>query len=238
VKNLEAIILAGGFGTRLQGIVKDIPKPMADINGKPFLSYVMEYLSKQSLNKILLSVGYKYEIIKDYFGLKYKNMEIEYIIENKPLGTGGAIKEALKHVQENDVLVLNGDSYFNADLKVMTEFHFAHNSLLTIAVKPMYNFERYGSVLLKENRIINFEEKSFKKHGYINGGIYIMNKAISNKFAHINDFFSFEVDFLTKILCSLLPLAFISDEYFIDIGILEDYKKAQRELSSILERNS
>ncbi|MCZ7621370.1 MAG: sugar phosphate nucleotidyltransferase, partial [Candidatus Kuenenia sp.] len=99
---MEAIILAGGYGTRLQSVIKDIPKPMADINGRPFLSYLMDYLLCQNIRKILLSVGYKHEIIKNYFGLRYKNLDIEYVIEDKPLGTGGAIKEALKWVEGDD----------------------------------------------------------------------------------------------------------------------------------------
>ena len=230
---MEAIILAGGFGTRLQGVINDVPKPMADINGKPFLSYLIEYLSNQGLNKILLSIGYKNQIIRNYFGPRYKNTEIEYVIENEPLGTGGAVKESLKHVQGDDAIVLNGDSYFNVELKEMLNFYHAHNALLTIAVKPMRNFDRYGTVILKEDKIIDFQEKTFKKFGYINGGVYIMNKSISDYFAHISDPFSFEADILGKKVDTLQPVAFINDGYFIDIGIPEDYERAQQEFDKL-----
>ena len=230
---MEAIILAGGFGTRLQGVINDVPKPMADINGKPFLSYLMEYLSKQGLDKILLSVGYKYEIIRTYFGSRYNNMEIEYVIENEPLGTGGAVKESLKHVHGDDAIVLNGDSYFNVDLKEMLGFYHAHNGLLTIAVKPMHNFDRYGTVILKEDKIIDFQEKIFKKFGYINGGIYIMNKSISDHFTQRNAAFSFEADILEKKVGTIQPFAFTDDGYFIDIGIPEDYARAQQEFEQL-----
>ncbi|WP_230410038.1 sugar phosphate nucleotidyltransferase [Candidatus Kuenenia stuttgartensis] len=173
---MEAIILAGGYGTRLQSVIKDIPKPMADINGRPFLSYLMDYLLCQNIRKILLSVGYKHEIIKNYFGLRYKNLDIEYVIEDKPLGTGGAIKEALKWVEGDDVVVLNGDTFFYLELKKLIEFHLAQDAILTIAVKLMHNFDRYGTVVLKEGKIINFEEKTFKAAGYINGGVYVIKK--------------------------------------------------------------
>jgi D-glycero-alpha-D-manno-heptose 1-phosphate guanylyltransferase len=234
---METIILAGGFGTRLHPIVKDIPKPMADINGKPFLSYLMKFLSKQYINKILLSVGYKYEIIRDYFGLKYENIDIKYVIENKPLGTGGAIRETLKYAKGDEVIVLNGDTFFNVNLKELIDFHHMHNLLLTIAVKPMYNFNRYGTIVLKDNRVINFEEKSFKDFGYINGGIYVMKKALSDFLEQGNDVFSFEVDFLQKNIENIRPYAFISHGYFIDIGIPEDYQRAQQELKTFFEEN-
>ncbi len=230
---MEAIILAGGYGTRLQSVIKDIPKPMVDINGRPFLSYLVDHLSCQNIRKILLSVGYKHEIIKNYFGLRYKNLDIEYVIEDKPLGTGGAIKEALKWVEGDDVVVLNGDTFFYLELKKLIEFHLAQDAILTIAVKLMHNFDRYGTVVLKEGKIINFEEKTFKAAGYINGGVYVVKKAIFKSFDMKRDKFSFEMDFLHKNIEKIKPIAFSSNSYFIDIGIPEDYKKAQKEIGLI-----
>ena len=230
---MEAIILSGGIGKRLQGIVKDVPKPMADIRGRPFLSYLFDYLSVQGVNKVLLSVGYKYEVIKSYFGLKYGNMNIEYIIENEPLGTGGALRESLKKASGNNVIVLNGDTFFNIDLKKMVDFHFTHNSIITIAVKPMYNFDRYGTVRLEKDRIVGFEEKSFRDFGYINGGVYVVSKKISEHLKGYNNSFSFEVDFLQRNMNKLKISAFICDDYFIDIGVPEDYERAQRELNQM-----
>ncbi|MEW6680274.1 MAG: nucleotidyltransferase family protein [bacterium] len=226
---MEVIVLAGGLGTRLQSITKDIPKPMVDINGKPFLSYLMNYLKIQNINRVLLSVGYKHQIIIDYFGLEYRGLEIEYVVEEEALGTGGAINEALKRASENDIFVLNGDTFFNLNLEELRNFHCSEHSLLTIAIKLMYNFERYGSIILKGNRIIGFEEKSFKEKGYINGGIYIMKRAIMDFFPP-EKAFSFE-NFLEKNIDKINPFAFISNDYFIDIGIPEDYKKAEQELN-------
>lgn len=232
---MEAIILAGGFGTRLQPFVKDVPKPMANINSKPFLSYLMEYLSRQGIKKILLSVGYKHEVIKNHFGIRYKNMDIEYVIENKSLGTGGAVREALKHVQGNEAIVLNGDSFFNVNLGELIDFHRTHDSMLTIAVKPMNNIDRYGTVILEDTRVAGFNEKSSssKDFGYINGGVYVIKKAVLDCLRNNNDVFSFEIDFLQKSINNIAISAFISDGYFIDIGIPEDYEKAQQELKSV-----
>jgi D-glycero-alpha-D-manno-heptose 1-phosphate guanylyltransferase len=195
---MEAIILAGGRGTRLQSLIKDVPKPMADVGGRPFLAYIMDYLSEQNISKALLSVGYKHEIISDYFGPQYKNLAIEYVIEDAPLGTGGAIREAIKEANGRDIAVLNGDSFFNVDLGRMFSFHCAHDSILTLAVKPMHNFSRYGTVVVEGNRVAGFEEKSPKGFGYINGGVYIMKKGILEFFRHNSSVFSLEVDFLHR----------------------------------------
>ena len=225
--------MAGGAGTRLRSLVKDVPKPMADINGKPFICYLLDYLAAYDVKKILLSVGYKYEAIKDYFGVQYKNMNIKYVIEDKPLGTGGALKKALMAAEGEEFMVLNGDTFFNIDLRKMIDFHHAEDSILTIAVKPMHDFDRYGAVNIKDSRVVGFEEKTFKRCGYINGGVYAMKKTISGFFDPDKDAFSFEVDFLHKKINNIRPFAFISDDYFIDIGMPDDYKKAQEELGPI-----
>lgn len=227
---IEAIILAGGFGTRLQSIIKDVPKPMVDIKGVPFLACLLDYLLTQNVNKVILSVGYKYEIIINYFGTKYKDINIEYSVENIPLGTGGALKKSLKHIKGNNALVLNGDTFFSIDIKRMINFHFTNNAVLTIAVKPMQKIDRYGTVISKENRVIDFKEKSFKPFGYINGGVYIMNTNILESFNGEKDNFSFEVDFLYTNIYTTKICAFLCNDYFIDIGIPEDYKRAQEEL--------
>lgn len=232
---MEAIILAGGAGTRLQGVVRDVPKPMADINGKPFICYLLDYLAAYDVKKILLSVGYRYEIIRDYFGSQYKDMDIRYVIEDKPLGTGGALKKALMVAEGEEFIVLNGDTFFNLNLGKMVSFHRAENSMLTIAVKPMHDFDRYGTVIIKDKRAVSFEEKSFKHFGYINGGIYVIKKTISEFFDYDKNTFSFETDFLYKKINDIYPCVFICDDYFIDIGIPDDYKKAQKELSHIFK---
>ena len=114
---MEAIILAGGKGTRLQSVVSDVPKPMADVNGRPFLSYLLHFLSTKGVRKVVLSVGYKHEVISNYYSNCFENMSICYAIENEPLGTGGALVESLKQVTDSNVLLLNGDSFFDINLK-------------------------------------------------------------------------------------------------------------------------
>lgn len=232
---MEAIVLAGGFGTRLKEVVSDVPKPMAPVNGKPFLEYLLKDLNKKGIKHVILAVGYKKEIIKEYFKNKYEDIEITYSEELVPLGTGGAIKKALKLVKEEDVFIVNGDTFFDVDLKKMKEFHTENKSILTVAVKEMENFDRYGSLVIKENRIIEFEEKKKKDKGKINGGIYLIKKDLLSRMEKEN--FSFEKEVLED--KKIEKHSYESEGYFIDIGIPEDYylfKKKQKnpEISIII----
>lgn len=230
---MQPIILAGGLGKRLQGVTGNvIPKPMVDINGKPFLEYLLLNLSKYNVTKIILSVGHKYEIIKEYFGNSFRNVPIKYSIESSPLGTGGAIKKALGYVKEDNVFIFNGDTYFDVNLNAMLRKHLASNADMTIALKEMIDFDRYGCVEVENDRIAGFEEKKFYAKGFINGGIYLLSKDISVRFPEMERF-SFEKDFMEKKLKELNVKPFVSNEYFIDIGIPEDYCKARKELISI-----
>ncbi|MDD5570233.1 MAG: nucleotidyltransferase family protein [Bacteroidales bacterium] len=231
---MEAIILAGGFGTRLKKIVCDIPKPMASVNSKPFLEYLFDYLIHYKIKNVILSVGYKHEIIKKYFGNKYKNIEIKYATEKEALGTGGGIKFAMKYAKSNEVLILNGDSFFNINLKDFLSFHKKNKSGLTITLKFLKNVSRYGTVNIdKQNRIFGFLEKRTKtKSGYINGGIYLINKNIF-KNTGLSGKFSFEKDYLEKYCHKRKIYGFVSKDYFLDIGIPEDYEKAQTEFKKL-----
>lgn len=214
---MQAIVLAGGLGTRLRSVVQDLPKPMASINGKPFLAFVLEYLKKQRITEIILSVSYKHELIQEYFKDEFHGVKIHYNIEKELLGTGGAIKDALKFVK-NEVYVLNGDTFFDIDLKKIT----LSSSKICIALKQMQNFDRYGTVNVdKQGFATSFEEKIFKKQGLINGGIYLLKKNIFDEF-NLEEKFSFE-EFLQENYKTLKIQTQIFDDYFIDIGIPEDY---------------
>ncbi|MGI8002451.1 nucleotidyltransferase family protein [Campylobacter coli] len=216
---MQAIVLAGGLGTRLRSVVQDLPKPMAPINGKPFLAFVLEYLKKQGIAEVILSVSYKYELIQEYFKDEFEGMKIRYNVEKELLGTGGAIKDALKLIQ-NQVYVLNGDTIFDIDLKKLV----LNGSKICIALKQMQNFDRYGTVNVDEQGIVtSFEEKVFKKQGLINGGIYLLKKDIFDEFS-LEKKFSFE-EFLQENYKLLKIQTQIFDDYFIDIGIPEDYIK-------------
>lgn len=220
---MEAIILVGGFGTRLQSVVKDVPKPMADINGRPFLCYILEYLLKNGIEKVILSVGYKKEIIQEYFGNRYKTMEIFYSKEDEPLGTGGAIKKAFNFCKNENVLVLNGDTFFEISLKSLINQHQITDADITLSLKQMYNFDRYGKVIVEKNSIVSFEEKEYSLSGLINAGVYIIRR---NLFLDFETKFSLEQDFLEKSFFKLNIGAYIDKGYFIDIGIPNDYQKA------------
>lgn len=227
---MDAIVLVGGLGTRLRSVVNDIPKPMALINGIPFLEYLLQFLTKQQVNRIILCVGYKGDKIKDYFGNCYNGAELIYSYEDEPLGTGGAIKRALSKVRSKNVFVLNGDTYFNIDLLNLKKIAAHTQCDIVMTIKPMSKFDRYGSVKLKSNKVIGFEEKKFVENGKINGGIYCIDSNIFSKIISNDNKFSFEKDFLEKHIGILDVKAYVSDSYFIDIGVPEDYERAQLEL--------
>jgi D-glycero-alpha-D-manno-heptose 1-phosphate guanylyltransferase len=225
----EAVILAGGLGTRLRSVIKDIPKPIAEVCGRPFLCYILDFLYTQGIERVILSVGYKWEIIRNFFGNQYKNLKLEYAIEDKPLGTGGGLKNALKYVYEEEVFVLNGDTFFDIDLNLFYNLHKSKNSKLSIALKKTENTERYGIVEIDENnRIVSFLEKGKRVSGFINGGIYLLNKNFFNAVMQ-EDTFSLEKDFLEKHYKDYEFYGFSFDGFFIDIGIPEDYERTKYE---------
>ena len=230
---MEAIVLAGGFGTRLQSVVADVPKPMAMVHNKPFLEHILLYLKDNGITRVILSVGYKYEIIEDYFKNSFAGIELDYAVEEEPLGTGGAILNALSSARQDNVFIINGDTFFNVDLKKLLSKHLSYQSDLTLSLKPMQNFDRYGCVEVDaSHKVSSFKEKEFVVQGHINGGIYILNKKILQSLA-LPKVFSFE-EFMQKNMNDINIYADIIDHYFIDIGIPEDYKKAQNELEKYL----
>lgn len=225
----EVIVLAGGLGTRLKSVVKDVPKPMANINGKPFLEYILNYLKFYNIEHVILAVGYKSNIIKEYFGNEFENLSITYSEEKELLGTGGAIKQALNFISSEDVLILNGDTFFNTDLKELYRFHKNKNSDLTLALKEMENFDRYGVIEIDKNyRITAFLEKKYRDRGLINGGVYLLNKRFF-QVLNLPKEFSFEKDFMEKYYKNFQFYGTVSNSYFIDIGIPEDYERAKRD---------
>ncbi len=230
----EAIILAGDLGTRLKSVTKDISKPMTEVNGKPFLEYILRYLSSQDIKRIILSVGYKHKIIKDYFKEKYFDLKLIYSIEEKPLGTGGAIKKALNYSNEEDVFILNGDTLFKINMHKFYHLHKSLDSKVSISLRLIENLQRYGLVDLVDIgtsfRIINFREKEKTvNEGLINAGVYLLNKTSFLNF-DTPEVFSFEKDFLEKHYKDFTFCGFHFDEYFINIGAPEDYERAKHEL--------
>jgi D-glycero-alpha-D-manno-heptose 1-phosphate guanylyltransferase len=222
---MDAIILAGGMGTRLRDTISDLPKPMAPVNGKPFLFYVLNWLKDYQVEKIILSTGYRSESIIDYFGGSFCGIPLEYAVEKKALGTGGAIRFAMRKSQSNDVLVLNGDTWFPLQVDSFYLYHTGRQNSLSLALKPMKDFSRYGSVECSGDTVIRFNEKKFCTEGLINGGIYVINRDFFGSL-QLPEVFSFETDVLEKYAGSALLKCMIFDEPFIDIGIPEDYERA------------
>lgn len=222
---MEAIVLAGGFGTRLSHIVKDVPKPMADVAGRPFLEYILDDLIQQGITRIVLAVHYKKECIMSHFNDSYKGAEIIYSIENTPLLTGGAIKKACQFCSESSVWIINGDTFFQVDLKKMKAFAEEKQVPVSIAIKRMHHFSRYGRVEVSSTGIVNsFLEKTPCEDGYINGGIYYLQKDMLDEYPAK---FSLENDCFPDIQPQNKIAAYYSDGYFIDIGVPEDYYRAQ-----------
>jgi D-glycero-alpha-D-manno-heptose 1-phosphate guanylyltransferase len=231
----EIIILAGGFGTRLKDVVKNVPKPMADINSKPFLHYLLKYYERKGIGHVILSVGYLSEIIKDHFGNSYGNLKISYAIEHEPLGTGGAILASLKHAENDKVFISNGDTMFLIEPDTILQFHEEKQADLTMVVRKVDDVSRYGSVLFNEDhQIKGFSEKnSMTGSGYINGGVYLVSRSFMEKF-DLPEKFSIEKDFFEKYYAEHNFFAKVCNNYFIDIGIPEDYERAKKEFPSIL----
>jgi D-glycero-alpha-D-manno-heptose 1-phosphate guanylyltransferase len=226
----ECIILAGGLGTRLRAEVADLPKCMAPVAGKPFLHWVIAGLLSQKVTTFIFSLGYMHEKIQAYINEVYPTLDVKFAVEDEPLGTGGAIKLALTLCSEENVLVLNGDTLFEVDNAAVYKQHTTSSAACTLSLKPMQHFSRYGSVSINEQmRVTAFEEKKYIDAGLVNGGVYLINKQMFSSM----DFpkkFSFEKDFLEKYVNQLKFMAVLNDGYFIDIGIPEDFKKANEEI--------
>lgn len=221
----ECIVLAGGFGTRLQSVVKDVPKCMAEVAGKPFLHYIFDFLREQDVSHIILSLGYKSEVVVDWLSDNNFPFRVSYVIEQEPLGTGGAIKYAMTKALSDSVFVMNGDTFFYVNFTPFSDFHIENKADISLALKPMSDFDRYGAVELQNNKIIRFNEKSYCKSGLINGGVYLINKSLMDVL-DLPDKFSFEKDVLENTKLNLSILGYESDSYFIDIGIPSDFAQA------------
>ena len=234
---MEVIILAGGLGTRLRSVVSEVPKCMAPVADKPFLWFLLKYLTRFDVNRVILSVGYLRDVIFEWID-KVKDdfpFEFDYAIEKEPLGTGGGIKLALSKATANNVVVLNGDTFFDVNLDELIEAHRLYPSAVTIALKPMREFDRYGRVIINEvdKRIVEFKEKEYCKEGLINGGVYVINR-LEPIFNGLPKKFSFETAVFEP-QCRLGKLfGVVQNGYFIDIGIPEDYQRAQVELTGNL----
>ena len=227
---MEAIVLAGGLGTRLRSIVADQPKAMAPVAGRPFLTFLLDTLIAAGFDLAILAVGYKSEQIRNHFGDRYRSLPLRYSVETEPLGTGGAIKLAMGHVSTTSVFVLNGDTYLELDFVAMLAAHTQANAILTVAVHAVPDASRYGALNIDDGIIRGFFEKGHPGPRSINAGVYLLSRDLMNRYS-LPKAFSFEADFLVPHVKELKPLAFQTQGIFIDIGVPEDYVRAPKILA-------
>jgi D-glycero-alpha-D-manno-heptose 1-phosphate guanylyltransferase len=225
---MEAIILAGGFGTRLQDVIKNIPKPMAPVGNKPFLEYILDSFHNAGIKRVVFSTGYKSETIINYFGSNYKDIALCYVTEKFPLGTGGGIKLALEKCKSNHALIVNGDTFLDCNINdVFSLWHKNQNPI--IVATRVDDLSRYGELLVdSNNHVIGFKEKNLSAKGdsgLINAGFYLFDKSELDHF-DINKPFSLEQDYLEQSVTQKIFDVYICNGQFIDIGIPSDYHRA------------
>ncbi|KHD35747.1 nucleoside-diphosphate-sugar pyrophosphorylase [Clostridium acetobutylicum] len=223
---MQALILVGGLGTRLRSVVKDRPKPMALVENKPFLEYLIRKLKSNGISDIILATGYMSEFIENYFkdGSEF-GVNIVYSKETTQLGTAGAIKNAEEYLKE-EFFVLNGDTYFDVDFEAAYKFHKNNKSYFTMILRETSDASRYGAVECSDdNRVVSFIEKGgISKSNYINGGIYIVKKDIFKEVEREKKV-SLETEIIPKVLGEEVIYGYKCNNYFIDIGVPEDYIK-------------
>jgi D-glycero-alpha-D-manno-heptose 1-phosphate guanylyltransferase len=236
---MEAVVLAGGRGTRLRKAVPGLPKSLAPIGKRPFLSYLLGWLRSQGITEVILALGHRRKAIARYYtACPPHGIRLRYSVESAPLGTGGALRNLRSLLSGEEFFVLNGDSIFDVDLRQMLSFHRRHRSNATLALASPPETARYGSVVFDSRKQIKaFVEKQATSMGgdsdnggarWVSGGLYIVNKAV---FRHMPR--RQEVSLEKEVFPRLIGHGFYGfpwEGYFIDIGIPEDYRKARAEL--------
>lgn len=231
----EAIILAGGKGTRLRRVVCDVPKPMASIQGKPFLEILIERFASKGISHFILSVGYMHEVIVEHFTNRYQHLSITFSIENEPLGTGGAIRAACQHLTGSHTLVMNGDSLFDVDLSVIDQQLVDQPILFGRMVDEV---GRYGRIVFDDDcNMTDFSEKSQKGRGCINGGVYYLRKDSLDAYESHHSF-SLEQDYFSQVAKHKQVTVNVQDSFFIDIGLPESFASAQDELLPYMNKKA
>lgn len=228
---MDAIILAGGFGTRLREIVPDLPKPMAPIAGRPFLEILLLSLSRKGFTRVILSLGFMADKISSYFGKTFAGMDLVYIVEDRPLGTGGAARLALSICQEDHAFIFNGDTFIDLEVNAI-ESLWQNNRLPIIIGRVVSDTSRYGRLLIEGAYVKGFAEKSVSGPGLINAGCYVFSREQLDCF-RLNESFSLESDFLVNLVIEKKVEAFVTKGLFIDIGIPDDYANAQTMLADL-----
>lgn len=232
----EAIVLAGGFGTRLRHVVPDVCKPMAPVAGRPFLRFILDQLADAGFSHVIIADGYKRDQIEHFFGSFYRGIDIEYSPEDTPLLTGGAVKRALSKCKNDWVFVLNGDTYCDVDFAKLElgASNVAGSVSALITVVRMHNFDRYGTISFAENGLIaGFAEKKPTRDGLINAGVYLINRFCLDEMGQV---FSLERDYFERVVESGNLKGYLSSGFFLDIGTPQDYNRAQTALRPLIKK--
>ena len=225
-KDIDVLILCGGLGKRLRSIVSDRPKPMAEINGRPFLDILMDYVSGYGFRRFVLCAGYKSEYIDAYYTTKNGTEKLLISKEEKPLNTAGAVKQAESYIQSENFMVMNGDSICRFDLEDFLRFHIESKAQATIALVEPQKEDDYGVAMMDgDNRITEFQEKGkTKDNGYISTGIYLFQKELLSHMPE-NSEYSIEYDLLPNLIGREL-YGYVAKSKLIDIGTPERFRSA------------
>jgi D-glycero-alpha-D-manno-heptose 1-phosphate guanylyltransferase len=223
----EAIVLAGGLGTRLRSVVSDVPKAMAPVAGRPFLAYLLRFLETQGIHRVVLAVGFKNELIRAAFGSRYEGVDLVYSVEQEPLGTGGALRRALPHIEGKYTFVFNGDTFLRLDCRAMVAaLDNNPQALLMVALRQVADAGRFGAAVVANGRIQGFTARGADGPGLINAGCYLVARDLFQRYP-MPEKFSWEADFFQARAAEVAPVAFVCDAPFIDIGIPEALEEAQ-----------
>lgn len=229
---MECIVLAGGFGTRLQSVVPDLPKPMAPVAGRPFLELLLGSLERRGIRRVVLSLGYRAEAITSHFGPRFGGLELVFEIEEQPLGTGGAIRRCLQRCQGEVAFALNGDTYLDLDFAAVHRQWQQHGRPVLVGLR-IDDASRYGRLRTEGLRLLGFEEKGLPGPGLINSGHYLLPVGLFDSFDQ-KDPFSWETDVMQPHVQRLGFEVFETDASFIDIGVPDDYARAQTMLAHLV----
>jgi D-glycero-alpha-D-manno-heptose 1-phosphate guanylyltransferase len=228
----EAIILAGGFGTRLKSVVSDVPKPLAPVGNRPFLAWLLDSLADQGVRRTILATGFMGEKVAAALGTHWRGMSLEYSQEEQPLGTGGAIVRASHRLQGEAFFVLNGDTWLALDYAAFDRQVCVLGARLGIALASVPDVSRYGAVRVeRDGQVAGFVEKGHAGPGYINAGVYRLDRELLADFPASSSF-SFETEVLVPLVAREPVAAYTHTEAFIDIGVPQDYLRAQAEFGA------
>jgi D-glycero-alpha-D-manno-heptose 1-phosphate guanylyltransferase len=226
----HAVLLAGGRGTRLASVSGGLPKPLMQVGGRPFIEHVLDYFIGAGCDHFVIAASYKWELLREHLGSSYKGLTLGWSIETKPLGTGGAIRQAFKLFDLPAAFVSNADTLFRVDLAAMEKRQLASRAAVTVGLREVPDVARFGEVVVDGGgRVVLFSEKGRHGRGLINGGVYLIDGRVWLD-CQLPEVFSFERDFLQQRIETEALYGFQANGYFIDIGVPEDLERARRDL--------